>query len=159
MGTWKKEGHSAGGGSEVPVLPCLSPKQVIKLLHAARGDDIGCHVGEGGADTLDDFQKALLHLGRWPPEDEDGLWGLVDKFLGPLEDTIEAGVGHHTEAGLVAHVNLIARGGSIVHADGALSSIDGCAQAGAQKVAGAGYDSTLVAVRSQGLAMTSAVRR
>lgn len=147
------------GDSEVPVLPCLSPKQVIKLLHASRGHNIGCHVGEGGADSLDDLQEALLHLGGRPPEDEDGLWGLVDELLGPLEDTVEAGVGHHTEAGLIAHISVVACGGSIIHADGALSPIDGRAQVGAQEVAGAGDNDALVAAGSQGLVMTSAVSR
>lgn len=108
---------------------------------------------------MDDFQEALLHLGRRPPEDEDGLWGLVDELLGPLEDAVEAGVGHHAEAGLVAHVNLVAGGGSVVHADGALSPVDGRAQAGAQEVAGAGDDDALVAASSQGLVMTSTVSR
>lgn len=141
-------------GALVPVLARLTPEEVVELLHAGGRDGVGLHVGERQACPLDDAHQAalrLLHLARGPPEDEHGLGGPVDKLLGPPQHPEYAGVGHHPKGGFVAYISRVARGGCVVHADGALRSLNIGAQFGAQQVAGAGDNHTLVAPGRQGL--------
>lgn len=140
------------GGRLVPVLARLTPEEVVELLHAGGRDGVGLHAGERQACPLDDAHEAalgLLHLARGAPEDEHSFGGAVDKLLGPPQHTEHAGVGHHAEGGLVAHVRRVARGGRVVHADRALRPLDFGAQFGAQQVAGAGDNHTLVAPGGQ----------
>lgn len=62
-----------------------------------------------------------------------------------------AGMGHHAEGGLVAHIGRVARSGCVVHADCALGPFDLRTQLGAQQVAGAGDNHTLAAPGGQRL--------
>lgn len=125
------------------------------MAHAAGRDSIGLHVREHQARPLDDAHKAalgLLHLVRGAPKDEHGFGGPVDEFLGPPQHTEYAGMGDHTERGLVAYVGGVACGGRVVHADCALGPLDLGAQLGSQQVARAGDNHTLVAPGGQRLA-------
>lgn len=134
------------GPQTLPVLPGLSPKQVVKLLHACWGSHKGRKVGERQADALEDLDQAFLHLDRWPPEDEGGPCALIDKLLGLLQDPVDARVGHHTEGGFATNVCLEACGGSIVHADRALGPVNFCTLLAPEEVAGTGNNHTLTAV-------------
>lgn len=158
QGPWEEHAEGAQGRPEgagrrlVPVLARLTPEEVVKLLHAGGRDGVGLHVGEGQACPLDDAHEAslgLLHLARGTPEDEHSFRGPVDKLLGPPQHTEHAGMGHHTEGGFVAHISRVARGGRIVHANCALGPLNFGAQFGAQQVAGAGDNHTLVAPGGQ----------
>lgn len=149
-----KPARAQPGMGLFPVLARLTPEEVVKLLHAGGRDGIGLHVREHEARPLDDAQEAalgLLHLVWGSPEDEHRLRGPVDKFLGLPQHTEYTGMGHYAEGGFVSDVSRVARGGSIVHADGALSPLNLRAQFGAQQVAGAGDDHTLVAPGRQRL--------
>lgn len=100
---WPEE----AGRRLVPVLARLTPEEVVKLAHAAGRDGIGLQVGERQACSLDDTHEAALglpHPVRGAPEDEHGFGGPVDKLLGPSQHTEHAGMGHHAEGGLVAHI-------------------------------------------------------
>lgn len=102
------QGWLEGAGRKlVPVLARLTPEEVVKLAHAAGRDGIGLHVGEHQACPLDDAHKAalgLLHLVWGAPKDKHGLGGPVDELLGPPQHTEYAGMGYHTEGGLVAYI-------------------------------------------------------
>lgn len=78
-------------------------------------------------------------------EDEHSFRGLIDKFLRPLQHLEDDGMGNHIEGYLIAHVNRVACGVCIVHADGAFGPLHLKAQVGTQEVAGAGDNHTLVA--------------
>lgn len=73
---------------------------------------------------------------------------MLEEFIEPSHHPEHAGMSYHPEGGVVSHVGLVPHGGSVVHANHALGTIDLRAGSGAQDVAGACNQCTGTAMKA-----------
>ena len=136
-----------------PISPRLPVKQIVEPAHLAGCDAEAGQVAVGHADSLDQpVQRPfgfLPDLVRGSPEDDHGVAVRpAQELFGPPDHPEHAGVGHDPQRGLVPHVSLVPHRRGVVHANHALRTVDLLSRSGAQDVAGARHQRTVMTVKS-----------
>lgn len=142
-----------------PVAPRLGLEEVVKPPHLVGRDGEAREVAVHGTDFLNEsVQRSFALLPdfvRGPPEDDHRVVvHMLQELVEPAHHPEHAGVSYHPEGGLVPHVGLVPRGGSVVHANHTLGTIDLRAGSCAQDVAGARDQCTGTAMKAHILGKT-----
>lgn len=94
------------------------------------------------------------HDAAGPPEDVRRVLACVEQLLPFLQHPLEAGVGHHPQAGAPPDIPPVTHDGGVIHADHTLGAVNFLTPLAADEVTGAGHQGTGPAVHLQRLGET-----
>lgn len=138
-----------------PVFSRLLLEDHVAVVHPVLGGDVDSSVRvvlrRLAQHVVNDALPVLSHVPQRSPNHVDGVVALSEEVLRLLQQQRDAGVGDHSESGLLADVVLKPPRGSVVHPPNARRAVDLRADTLTQHLTRAGDDAAQLTVQLQGL--------